>query len=97
MKRDGRHRRKGHQNEGEQQNVLLPKSIDAAVATVTHNPKRLPSTNCGGGGGGGATTVIIQTSESKGQRARSARLEGKKAGAGHHRSSTDNDTDFVPH
>jgi len=95
MKRDGRHRRKGHQSEGEQQNVLLPKSIDAAVATVTHNPKRLPPTNCGGGGG--ATTVITQTSESKAQRARSARLEGKKAGAGHHRSSTDNDTDFVPH
>ncbi len=93
MKRDGRHRRKGHQSESEQQNVLLPKSIDAAVATVTNNPKRLIPTN----GGGGATTIITQTSESKAQRARSARLEGKKASAGHHRLSTDNDIDFIPH
>jgi hypothetical protein len=92
IKRDGRHRRKGHQSESEQQNVLLPKSIDAAVATVTNNPKRLTPTN------GETTTIITQTSESKGQRARSARLEGKKAATGgHHRSSTDNDNDFVPH
>ena len=95
-KRDGRHRRKGQHGEGEQQNIILPKSIDAAVATVTNNPKRILPTN-GGGSGGTATTIIPQTSESKGQRARSARLEGKKAAAGQHRSSTDNDTDFVPH
>jgi hypothetical protein len=101
IKRDGRHRRKGHQSDGEPHNVLLPKSIDAAVATVTNNPKRLVPTNGGSGGGGssssGTTTIVIQTSESKGQRTRSARLEGKKGSAGHHRSSTDNDTDFVPH
>jgi COMPASS component SWD1 len=99
IKRDGRHRRKGHQSEGEPHNVLLPKSIDAAVATVTNNPKRLVPTNGGSGGGSsssGTTTIVIQTSESKGQRTRSARLEGKKASAGHHRSSTDNDKYFVP-
>jgi hypothetical protein len=49
-----------------QQPVLLPKSIDAAVATVTNNQKR---------------PLVTQTSEVKGQRARSARLEGKKAAA----------------
>ena len=90
IKRDGRHRRKGHHHEIDQQNVLLPKSIDAAVATVTNNPKRLTPTN-------GGATIVTQTSESKGQRARSARLEGKKAASGHHRSSTDNDIDFTPH
>jgi hypothetical protein len=46
--------------------ILLPKSIDAAVATVTNNQKR---------------PLLTQTSEVKGQRARSARLEGKKAAA----------------
>jgi hypothetical protein len=96
-----------------QQPILLPKSIDAAVATVTNNQKR---------------PIVTQTSEVKGQRARSARLEGKKAAAtttpavfstqtsvtitttteetistsrtkrsSHHTHSTDNDTDFVPH
>ena len=55
-----------HQNSILHQPVLLPKSIDAAVATVTNNPKR---------------SLITQTSEVKGQRARSARLEGKKAAA----------------
>ena len=93
-KRDGRHRRKGHPNEGEPQNIILPKLIDAAVATVTNNPKRIAPSN---GGGIPTMTIVSQTSESKGQRARSARLEGKKAAAGQHRSSTDNDTDFVPH
>ncbi|CAF1351718.1 unnamed protein product [Adineta steineri] len=97
IKRDGRHRRKGYQNEIEQQNVLLPKSIDAAVSTVANNQKRLIPTNGGGGGGGGGATLVTQISESKGQRARSARLEGKKATAGHHRLSTDNDSDFIPH
>ena len=90
MKRDGRHRRKGHHHEYDQQNVLLPKSIDAAVATVTNNPKRLTPTN-------GGTTIVTQTAESKAQRARSARLEGKKTTTGYHRLSTDNDIDFVPH
>jgi hypothetical protein len=91
LKRDSRHRRKGHQNELDQQNVLLPKSIDAAVATVSNNSKRLTPTN------GSGTTLVTQISESKGQRARSARLEGKKASAGQHRLSTDNDMDFLPH
>jgi len=92
-----------------QQPVLLPKSIDAAVATVTNNLKR---------------PLTTQTSEVRGQRARSARLEGRKAAAtttpvvlntqtsvtitttteetvsttrtkrsSHHTHSTDNDTD----
>ena len=76
-RRDMKNRRKGHhhhhhappimhQNSILQQPVLLPKSIDAAVATVTNNPKR---------------PLLPQTSEVKGQRARSARLEGKKAAA----------------
>ena len=79
-KRDARHRRKGHHHsvDMEQQAVLLPKSIDAAVATLTHPAK--PS-----------------TSDVKGQRGRSARLEGKKAAAGHRTQSTDNDADFLPH
>jgi hypothetical protein len=130
-KRDLKNRRKGHHHHHHhhhhhpiqhqnsliqpdrhhQQPVLLPKSIDAAVATVTNNQKR---------------PLVPQTSEVKGQRARSARLEGKKAAAtttsvvlntqtsvtltttseetisttrtkriSHH--STDNDADFVPH
>ncbi|CAF0938944.1 unnamed protein product [Adineta ricciae] len=91
VKRDGRQRRKGQQNELEQQNVLLPKSIDAAVATVANNPKRLTPTN------GSGTTAVAPNVETKGQRARSARIEGKKASAGQHRLSTDNDTDFLPH
>ena len=40
-------------------------------------------------------------SEGKGQRGRSARLEGKKAAAtaaaSHRTQSTDNDADFLPH
>ncbi|CAF1153346.1 unnamed protein product [Adineta steineri] len=101
-----------HPSQIDQQSILLPKSIDAAVATVTNNQKR-PS--------------LTQTSEIKGQRARSARLEGKKAAAtspiilntqtstilttnteeiistartkrnSHNTHSTDNDADFVPH
>ncbi|CAF1136182.1 unnamed protein product [Adineta steineri] len=101
-----------HPSQIDQQTILLPKSIDAAVATVTNNQKR-PS--------------LTQTSEIKGQRARSARLEGKKAAAtspiilntqtstilttsteeiistartkrnSHTIHSTDNDADFVPH
>jgi hypothetical protein len=124
-KRELKNRRKGHhhhhhhhhQHPIQHQNsiiqpVLLPKSIDAAVATVINNPKR---------------QLVTQTSEVKGQRARSARLEGKKAAAtapvvlntqtsvsitttteetvsttrtkrsSHHTHSTDNDTDFVSH
>lgn len=49
-----------------QQTLLLPKSIDAAVSTVANNQKR---------------GLVTQTLEIKGQRARSARLEGKKAAA----------------
>ncbi|CAF0839317.1 unnamed protein product [Rotaria sordida] len=90
IKKDGRHRRKGHHNESDQQNILLPKSIDAAVATLTNNSKRFISTN-------GNSTIVTQTTENKGQRGRSARLEGKKTTTGQHRSSTDNDIDFVPH
>ena len=124
-KRELKNRRKGHhhhhhhhhQHPIQHQNsiiqpVLLPKSIDAAVATVINNPRR---------------QLVTQTSEVKGQRARSARLEGKKAAAtapvvlntqtsvsitttteetvsttrtkrsSHHTHSTDNDTDFVSH
>ena len=112
------HHHHHHQHPIQHQNsiiqpVLLPKSIDAAVATVISNPKR---------------PLVTQTSEVKGQRARSARLEGKKAAAtatpaipntqasvsitttieetvsttrtkrsSHHTHSTDNDTDFVSH
>jgi hypothetical protein len=124
-KREMKNRRKGHHHHHHHhhhhsiqhqnsllQPVLLPKSIDAAVATVTNNPKR---------------PLVTQTSEVRGQRARSARLEGKKAAAttpivlntqisipiiptteetisttrtkrsSHHTHSTDNDTDFVSH
>ena len=79
QKRDGRHRRKGHHGlDNDQQTVLLPKSIDAAVATLTQTSKSA-------------------TSDIKGQRGRSARLEGKKTAAGHRTQSTDNDADFLPH
>ena len=90
IRKDGKSRRKGHQSENDQQNILLPKSIDAAVATVVNNPKRLISTIS-------ETTLMPQTSENKGQRGRSARLEGKKTTTSQHRLSTDNDTDFVPY
>jgi hypothetical protein len=90
IKRDGRHRRKGNQNEIDQPNILLPKSIDAAVATVGNNQKRLTPTN-------GGAIIVTQTLESKSQRVRSARLEGKKSTTSHHRLSTDNDMDFIPH
>ena len=46
------------------QTVLHAKSIDAAIATVISTPKR---------------TLLSQVSETKGQRTRSARLEGKKS------------------
>ena len=77
-KRELKNRRKGHLPHYHHQNsllqpdqihhqpTLLPKSIESAVATVTNNQKR---------------TLMTQTSEVKGQRARSARLEGKKAAA----------------
>ncbi|CAF2121317.1 unnamed protein product [Rotaria magnacalcarata] len=95
VKKDGRFRRKGNSIDSDQPNVLLPKSIDAAIATVSNNIannnlKRFTPSNVGN------STIVTQTSESKGQRGRSARLEGRKANTGQHRSSTDNDMDFVP-
>ncbi|CAF5062363.1 unnamed protein product, partial [Rotaria sp. Silwood1] len=90
IKKHGRHRRKGYYNNNDQQNILLPKSIDTTVVTITKNSKRFISTN-------GNSTIVTQTSENKGQRGRSARLEGKKTTTSQHRSSTDNDIDFVPH
>ncbi|CAF3668536.1 unnamed protein product [Rotaria sp. Silwood1] len=90
IKKHGRHRRKGYYNNNDQQNILLPKSIDTTVVTITNNSKRFISTN-------GNSTIVTQTSENKGQRGRSARLEGKKTTTSQHRSSTDNDIDFVPH
>jgi len=101
LKRDGRQpRRKGQQSESEQQNIILPKSIDAAVATVTNNSKKILPSNGSittAAAAAAATVPSAIGTEAKGQRARSARLEGKKAAANQHRTSTDNDTDFVPH
>ena len=73
-KRDNKQRRKGHSHShGDatvstggivEQTILLPKAIDAAVVTVTQS---------------GALPVSTQTSQIKRQRARSTRLEGRKA------------------
>ncbi|CAF1005113.1 unnamed protein product [Adineta ricciae] len=125
-RRDMKSRRKSHHhhhhhhhqnppvqpNQNDQQTILLSKSIDTAVATLTNNQKR---------------PTVPSAPEVKGQRARSARLEGKKAAAttsttlttqtsvtitttteeissttrtkrhSHHTHSTDNDADPVSH